>query len=307
MVSRKGIVLAGGSGTRLAPLTQVITKQLLPVYDKPMIYYPLSLLMLAGIREIAIITDPESLSLMKKALGNGDALGLQFHYQVQHAPRGLAEAFTIAAEFLDGAPVCLVLGDNILYGHQLTDLLRQATMRKTATIFGVHVRNPRDYGVVSLDEKGRPVGIEEKPILPQSNLAVPGLYFFDADAVSYARQVVPSARGELEITSIIARYIEAKRLSVEILGRGFAWIDAGSHSALLEASNFVETIERRQSQKIGCIEEIAYNMGWISADQLRAFAAKYGKSAYGHYLATILDPSAGLHASPTPATQEASS
>ena len=290
MASRKGIVLAGGSGTRLAPLTQVVTKQLLPVYDKPMIYYPLSLLMLAGIREIAVITDPANLSLMKKALGTGKDLGVEFHYALQEQPRGLAEAFTIAADFLAGASTCLVLGDNILYGHHLTDLLREACARETATVFGVHVRNPCDYGVIVLDKDGRPEAIEEKPVEPRSNIAVPGLYFFDSDVVSYARQVQPSARGELEITSVIERYIEQKRLTVEILGRGFAWIDAGSHGSLLEASNFVETIERRQSQKIGCVEEIAHSQGWISDGDLAAFAKRYEKSAYGNYLAGLLEP-----------------
>jgi len=286
---RKGIILAGGSGTRLAPLTRVLTKQLLPVYDKPMIYYPLSLLMLAGIRDVAIIGDPDNLPLLRRALGDGGELGMRFSYQVQPQPRGLAEAFLIASDFIAGDPVCLALGDNILYGHQLTDLLQEATAHDMATVFGVHVRNPRDYGVITLDESGRPQDIEEKPIMPRSNIAVPGLYFFDGDVVSHAREVRPSARGELEITSIIARYIEAGRLRVELLGRGFAWIDAGTHSSLLEASNFVETIERRQSQKIGCVEEIAYAMQWISDAQLRALAAQYGKSAYGEYLLNILD------------------
>jgi glucose-1-phosphate thymidylyltransferase len=294
MIRRKGIILAGGSGTRLAPLTQVVTKQLLPVYDKPMIYYPLSLLMLAGIREIAIISDPINLPLMRKVLGSGENLGLNFQYLTQEHPRGLAEAFTIGAEFLGGSSACLVLGDNILYGHQLTELLRNATSRAEATVFGVHVRNPRDYGVISLDGTGHPISIEEKPVNPRSNVAVPGLYFFDEDVVSYAREVRPSARGELEITSIISSYIENKKLTVEILGRGFAWIDAGSHSSLLEASNFVETIERRQSQKIGCIEEIAHSMGWISDDALLGFAKKYGKSAYGSYLTELLE-SAAVH------------
>ena len=289
MIERKGIILAGGSGTRLAPLTGIVTKQLLPVYDKPMIYYPLSLLMLAGIREIAIITDPASLGLMQKALGTGDELGLRFHYAVQKEPLGLAQAFTICADFLDGDPVCLVLGDNILYGHHLTALLRQANGRDVSTVFGVHVRNPQDYGIICLDKRGRPIRIDEKPKEPKSNIAVPGLYFFDHHVVAYAKEVKPSVRGELEITSIIERYIEGGRLVVEILGRGFAWIDAGSHSSLLEASNFVETIERRQSQKIGCIEEIAHSMGWISDVALLQFANRYAKSAYGNYLAGLLD------------------
>jgi glucose-1-phosphate thymidylyltransferase len=303
MLCRKGIILAGGSGTRLAPLTQVVTKQLLPVYDKPMIYYPLSLLMLAGIRDIVVISDPVNLPIIERVLGSGAALGVEFHYKVQHHPRGLAEAFTIAADFLAGAPACLVLGDNILYGHQLTELLQQASAREEATIFGVQVQNPRDYGVVTLDGNGRPIAIEEKPLLPRSNLAVPGLYFFDPDAVAYAREARPSERGEVEITSIISRYIETARLQVEILGRGFAWIDAGSHGSLLEASNFVEMIERRQSQKIGCIEEIAYNMGWISGEQLRKFAARYSNSAYGHYLAKVLDPTGWGHAGRSGALQ----
>ena len=289
MAQRKGIILAGGSGTRLAPLTQVITKQLLPVYDKPMIYYPLSLLMLSGIREVAIISDPENLPLIRRVLGNGSNLGLRLHYLFQDEPRGLAEAFIIAADFLAGAPVCMVLGDNILFGHQLTDLLHAACDRSTATVFGVQVRNPRDFGVIVFDAEGRPIAIEEKPAVPRGNIAVPGVYFFDEQAAAYARDVRPSARGELEITSIISRYIEESRLDVEILGRGFAWLDAGSHSSLLEASNFVETIERRQSQKIACIEEIAFNLGWISADGLRSFADRHAKSAYGSYLAALLD------------------
>jgi glucose-1-phosphate thymidylyltransferase len=281
MSSRKGVILAGGSGTRLAPLTRAITKQLLPVYDKPMIYYPLSLLMLSGIRDIAIISDLDNLPLITKVLGDGHDLGLSFRYLAQDQPRGLAEAFTIAADFL-------------------TELLRRATARDEATIFGVQVRNPSDYGVVTLDRNGRPVTIDEKPIQPRSNIAVPGLYFFDHEVASFARDVLPSERGELEITSIIERYIAAGRLKVEVLGRGFSWIDAGSHSALLEASNFVETIERRQSQKIGCVEEIAYNMGWITEDQLRGLIARYGKSAYGHYLAALLDPSVILQGKLSP-------
>jgi glucose-1-phosphate thymidylyltransferase len=295
MTQRKGIILAGGAGTRLAPLTQVISKQLLPVYDKPMIYYPLSLLMLSGIRDIAIISDPENLPLIRKVLGNGHDLGLQFEYLIQPQPRGLAEAFIIAADFLAGAPVCMVLGDNILFGHQLTELLQAACVRTRATVFGVRVRNPRDYGVLGFDSEGRPITIEEKPIAPRSNVAVPGVYYFDEKAAAYARDVVPSSRGELEITSVISRYIAESRLDVEILGRGFAWLDAGSHGSLLEASNFVETIERRQSQKIACIEEIAFNLGWISADMLRGFAARYDKSTYGEYLASLLDaPTIGL-------------
>jgi glucose-1-phosphate thymidylyltransferase len=289
MTQRKGIVLAGGTGTRLAPLTRAVTKQLLPVYDKPMIYYPLSLLMLSGIREIAIIGDPENLPLIEKVLGDGRDFGLKFQYLIQREPRGLAEAFIIAAEFLDGAPVCMVLGDNILFGHQLTDLLHAAYERETATVFGVRVRNPREFGVINLDPEGRPIAIEEKPVVPRSNVAVPGIYFFDESAAAYAREVVPSRRGELEITSIISRYIEQSRLHVEILGRGFAWLDAGSHSTLLEASNFVETIERRQSQKIACIEEIAFNLAWISADTLRGAVDRHAKSAYGEYLASLLD------------------
>ncbi len=292
MGARKGIILAGGTGTRLAPLTSIITKQLLPVYDKPMIYYPLSLLMLAGIREIAIIGDPHNLPLLQQVLADGRHLGLHFVYQVQPKPRGIAEAFLIAEEFIAGSPVCLALGDNILYGHQLTELLQQACSREEATIFAVQVRNPRDYGVVSLDQDGDPVDIEEKPAVPRSNLAVPGLYFFDANVASYARDVEPSTRGELEITSIIARYIASKRLKVTILGRGFAWMDAGSHSSLLEASNFVEMIERRQALKIGCIEEIAYNMGWIGRDELQALARRYSKSTYGEYLSSLSGPEA---------------
>ena len=285
---RKGIILAGGSGTRLAPLTGYVTKQLLPVYDKPMIYYPLSLLMLAGIRDMLLISDQDNQPLIQKVFGGGEQFGLRISYAIQPKPRGLAEAFLIAEDFIGGAPACLALGDNILYGHQLTDILRKAANAETSTIFGMHVRNPSDYGVVTVDAAGVPVAIEEKPTHPASNIAVPGLYFFDRNVVGLARQVRPSARGELEITAIIASYIEDRRLNLEILGRGFAWIDAGTHSSLLEASNFVEMIERRQSQKIGCIEEIAYNSGWISAGQLRELAEGFGKSSYGEYLMGLL-------------------
>ncbi len=291
---RKGIILAGGSGTRLAPLTDIISKQLLPIYDKPMLYYPLSLLMLAGIREVLIIGEMEGLPLLKRLLGDGSRIGMQIGYEVQTAPRGLADAFIVAADFLAGSSSCLVLGDNFLYGHQLTAILRTAAAREMPTVFGVYVRNPQDYGVLTLDAAGRPTSVEEKPRQPRSNIAVPGVYFFDAQAPSIAREVTPSPRGEMEITSIIARYIALQRLEVEILGRGFAWFDAGTHDALLEASNFVETIERRQAQKIGCIEEIAYNQGWVSSHQLRSLAARYGKSGYGDYLMTVLDPPAGL-------------
>jgi glucose-1-phosphate thymidylyltransferase len=296
--SRKGIILAGGSGTRLAPLTNIITKQLLPVYDKPMLYYPLSLLMLAGIREVLVIGEPQSLPLLKRAIGDGSKIGMRISYDVQAAPRGVADAFIIAGEFLAGSPACLVLGDNILYGHQLTSILRAANAREASTIFGICVQNPQDYGVITLDTEGRPVSIEEKPRRPNSNIAVPGIYFFDAQAPSIAREVMPSARGEIEIVSIIAHYIEMQRLNVELLGRGFAWIDAGTHGALLEAGNFVEMIERRQAQKIGCIEEIAYNQEWISSMQLRDLAACYEKSGYGDYLLTVLDPSARLISTP---------
>lgn len=291
--TRKGILLAGGSGTRLAPLTRIITKQLLPVFDKPMIYYPLSLLMLAGIREVAIVSDPDNLPLIRKLLGDGGEFGLELQYLTQERPGGIAEAFIVAADFIAGAPLCLVLGDNILYGHDLSTLLREAADRKESTIFGVQVHNPQDYGVVTIDERGRPITIEEKPSRPPSRIAVPGLYFLDGDAVAFARQTQRSAAGELEIVPVLRRYLAGGRLHLELLGRGFAWIDAGTHSSLQEAGNFVAMIERRQSQKIACIEEIAYNMGWISTEQLRRHADAYGRSSYGEYLASLLDQPAG--------------
>jgi glucose-1-phosphate thymidylyltransferase len=287
--TRKGILLAGGSGTRLAPLTRIITKQLLPVFDKPMIYYPLSLLMLAGVRQVAIVSDPDNLPLIRKLLGDGGEFGLELQYLIQERPGGIAEAFIVAADFIARSPLCLVLGDNILYGHDLSTLLREAATRETSTIFGVQVHNPQDYGVVTVDEHGRPVAIDEKPAQPASRIAVPGLYFLDGEAVDFARGAARSGSGELEIVPVLRRYLAGGRLHLEMLGRGFAWIDAGTHASLQEASNFVAMIERRQSQKIACIEEIAFNMGWISADQLRHHAAAYGRSSYGEYLASLLD------------------
>ncbi|HHW33206.1 MAG TPA: glucose-1-phosphate thymidylyltransferase RfbA [Paracoccus solventivorans] len=286
---RKGIILAGGSGTRLYPITMGVSKQLLPIYDKPMIYYPLSVLMLTGIREIAIITTPEDQTQFQRLLGDGSQWGLRLEYLVQPRPEGLAQAYILAEDFLGGAPSAMVLGDNIFYGHGLTQLLAAADARADATVFGYHVADPERYGVVAFDARDRAVQIIEKPAQPPSNYAVTGLYFLDADAPRRARQVQPSARGELEITTLLETYLHEDRLTVERMGRGYAWLDTGTHASLLDAGNFVRTLEQRQGMQSGCPDEIAHLQGWISDDDLRARAKMFGKNEYGRYLAGLLD------------------
>ncbi len=285
----KGIILAGGDGARMAPLTRVVTKQLLPVYDKPMIYYPLSVLMLAGIREVLIISTPVDLPAFEKLLGDGQRLGMKFTYKPQPSPDGLAQAFHIGEDFIGEGPACLILGDNILYGHALVEKLRECTsIRQGAKIFGYHVNDPQAYGVVELDEQGKPLSLEEKPAKPRSPYAVPGLYFYGSDVVKRAWQVKPSARGELEITDLNRMYLDRGELSVEILGRGIAWLDAGSAQSLLEASNFVGALEERQGLKIACLEEIAWTLGYITAQQVKQEADRMGKSPYAEYLRKLL-------------------
>ncbi len=288
MTTRKGIILAGGSGTRLYPLTQAISKQLLPVYDKPMIYYPLSVLMLAGIREVLVINTPHEQALFKALLGDGSQWGMDIRYAVQPSPDGLAQAYLIGKEFVAGRPSCLVLGDNIFYGHGFTDMLRRADARtEGATVFGYWVNDPERYGVAEFDQDGRVVGIEEKPANPRSNHAVTGLYFYDGLASDYAAELRPSARGELEITDLNRRYLEAGALHLQPLGRGHAWLDTGTHQALLEASNFIETIEARQGLRVCCPEEIAFGNGWIDAAQVERLAAPLAKNGYGQYLLSL--------------------
>lgn len=289
MTQRKGIILAGGSGTRLYPITMALSKQLLPVYDKPMIYYPLSVLMLADIREIAIITTPQDADQFRRLLGDGAQWGLSFTYIEQPEPEGLAQAYLLAEDFLDGAPSAMILGDNIFFGHGLPERLAAADARGSGgTVFGYQVSDPQRYGVVDFDAEGRAISIVEKPADPPSNFAVTGLYFLDAQASRRARDVRPSARGELEITSLLEMYLHRGELTVEQMGRGFAWLDTGTHGSMLDASNFVRTLEQRQGLQTGCPEEIAYHRGWISADDLRALAAPYSKNDYGRYLERLL-------------------
>src|SRR5882724_2979584 len=289
LASRKGIILAGGSGTRLYPLTIAVSKQLMPVYDKPMIYYPLSVLMLAGIREILIISTPTDLPLFRRLLGDGANLGLKLSYAEQPSPDGLAQAFLIGADHVGDSPSALILGDNLFYGQDLEKSLAAASARPTgATIFGYHVADPTSYGVVEFAADGRVLSLEEKPAQPKSQYAIPGIYFYDADVVRLARGLKPSKRGELEITDLNRLYLEAGKLHVEVLGRGTAWLDTGTHDSLLEAAQFVHVIENRQGLKIACLEEIAYRKGWIDRAQLEANIAKLGKSAYGAYLRRVL-------------------
>jgi len=285
----KGIVLAGGSGTRLHPVTRVVSKQLLPVYDKPMIYYPLSLLMLAGIREVLIISTPRDLPDYRELLGDGSRLGMKLDFCEQPRPEGLAQAFILGRDFLDGGPACLVLGDNVLYGHGLSEMLqRSAKLKSGARIFGYWVRDPRSYGVVEFDENGHALSLEEKPAEPRSNYAVPGLYFYGPDVCTLSADLEPSPRGELEITDLNRLYLERGELEVELLGRGYAWLDAGTHKSLIEASSFIQAIEERQGLKVGCLQEIAWSNRWITTDEFRSEAEAAGKSSYGDYLREVL-------------------
>lgn len=285
----KGIILAGGSGTRLYPITKAISKQINPIYDKPMIYYPLSILMLAGINEILVISTPRDLPLFKELLGTGKDLGIRLEYSVQENPNGLAEAFIIGEEFIGNDSCALILGDNIFYGHGLTGILQEAQKKeKGATIFGYYVNNPKDFGVVEFDNNGRVISLEEKPQSPKSNYAVPGLYFYDNTVIEKAKKVKPSKRGELEITSINDMYLKEKTLNVVSFGRGMAWLDTGTHDALLEAGNFVKTIQSRQGVMVACLEEIAYRNGWITKEQVLELAKPLMKSKYGKYLEQIV-------------------
>lgn len=286
----KGIILAGGAGTRLHPMTRVVSKQLLPVYDKPMIYYPLATLMLAGIREILVISTPQDLPLFERLLGDGESLGLRLRYEIQASPDGLAQAFIIGEQFIGDSRCALVLGDNIFYGHNLVQELQRACNRDSgATVFAYPVREPERYGVVEFDNEGRAIGLEEKPEKAKSRYAVTGLYFYDSDVVGMAKTLRPSDRGELEITDVNRRYLEAGRLHVQIMGRGTAWLDTGTPESLLAASSFIETIEQRQGLKISCLEEVAYRMKFIDRAQLESLVAGYGNSDYGQYLTRVLD------------------
>lgn len=302
----KGIILAGGSGTRLYPLTRSISKQLLPIYDKPTIYYPLSTLMLAGIREILIISTPRDLPMIEKLLGDGKEIGLSLHYAEQAKPEGIAQAFLIGAEFIGNSPVCLILGDNIFYGHNLVPSLeKSASLQKGATVFAYHVNDPERYGVVEFDSQGKAVSLEEKPKKPRSSWAVTGLYFYDSQVVDFTRSLKPSARNELEITELNSVYLRNGGLNVELLGRGVAWLDSGTYDSLLQASQFVQTLEQRQGLKVACIEEIAYTKGFIGAQELEKLAHQYASNSYGQYLMKVLrEPVVKTEAEiPVPASQ----
>lgn len=289
-MNTKGIILAGGSGTRLYPITKGVSKQLLPIYDKPMIYYPLSVLMLAGIREVLIISTPDDIDGFRRLLGDGSELGVNIRYTVQPSPDGLAQAFILGEEFIGDSNVCLVLGDNIFYGQGFTPLLHQAVNRQRgATVFGYQVKDPERFGVVEFNDEKRAISIEEKPKQPKSNFAVTGLYFYDNDVINIAKQVQPSERGELEITTVNQIYMERGDLSVELLGRGFAWLDTGTHESLLEAAQFVETIEKRQGYKVACLEEIALNNGWLNKEQVLNAGQTMSKNAYGQYLISLVE------------------
>jgi glucose-1-phosphate thymidylyltransferase len=289
----KGIILAGGSGTRLYPLTKGVSKQLMPIYDKPMIYYPLSVLMLSGIQEVLIISTPEDLPRFEQLLGDGSDIGMKFEYIVQPSPDGLAQAFILGRDFIDDDDVCLILGDNVFYGHSMSDMLFSAVMnaknKDMATVFGYHVHDPKRYGVVGFDNTGKALSIEEKPENPKSNYAVTGLYFYPNDVVKKAAKIVPSDRGELEITTVNQMYLDEGRLTVELMGRGYAWLDTGTHESLLEASTFIETIERRQGLKVACIEEVAFEKGYITKKQLIELAQPLAKNQYGQYLLRLAE------------------
>jgi len=290
VTTQKGIILAGGSGTRLYPVTQAISKQLLPVYDKPMIFYPLSVLMLAGIREVLVINTPHEQALFKALLGDGSRWGIRIEYAVQPAPEGLAQAFLIGRDFIAGEPSCLILGDNIFYGHGLTELLQRAASRtRGATVFGYWVRDPERYGVAEFDKTGRVIGLEEKPPKPKSSYAVTGLYFYDERVCDFAAKLKPSARGELEITDLNRCYLDDGSLMLEQLGRGYAWLDTGTHESMMDAGNYIATVENRQGLKVCCPEEIAFQNGWIDADQLRELARPLVKSGYGQYLLQLIE------------------
>ena len=289
MSNRKGIVLAGGSGTRLYPLTMAVSKQIMPVYDKPMIYYPISILMLAGIREILIISTPRDLPSFKELLGTGERFGVEFNYAEQPSPDGLAQALIIGEEFLSGSPSALILGDNVFYGNELEQTLADADAQETgSTIFGYHVSDPTSYGVVEFDKEGLAISLEEKPVQPRSNYAVPGLYFYDKHASKYAKALSPSSRGELEITDLNRVYLESGNLCVEVLGRGTAWLDTGSHDNLASASDFVRVIEKRQGLKIACLEEISWYKGWMTSEEVEKAAHAHGSSTYGKYLKNLI-------------------
>ena len=288
-MNTKGIILAGGSGTRLYPITKGVSKQLLPIYDKPMIYYPISVLMLAGIQDILIITTPEDKESFERLLGDGSQFGVRLQYAIQPSPDGLAQAFIIGEDFIGDSNVCLVLGDNIFYGQGFTPMLKQAVARaKGATVFGYQVKDPERFGVVEFDEQKRAISLEEKPTQPKSNFAVTGLYFYDNDVIQIAKEVKPSERGELEITTVNQMYLERGDLNVELVGRGFAWLDTGTHASLLEAAQFVETLEKRQGYKVACLEEIAFNQGWLSKEQVLKIGQSMSKNDYGQYLISLV-------------------